>query len=96
MTPEDAVSEYRRDNPGPCPSDGWQLLCKQGRPGHRGENGERGVRGEKGERGEPGATVVSWQLDRRRYRVSPLMSDGQVGPMLELCGLFEQFLSETS
>jgi hypothetical protein len=84
----------RRDNPGLCPSDGWQLLSKQGRPGHRGENGERGVRGEKGERGEPGATVVSWQLDRRRYRVSPLMSDGKVGPALELRALFEQYHAE--
>jgi hypothetical protein len=38
-----------------------------------------GTTGEKGERGEPGATVVSWQLNRQRYRVSPLMSDGKVG-----------------
>jgi hypothetical protein len=93
---DDAAFIARRDNPGVCPGDGWQLLSRQGRPGHRGETGERGVRGEKGERGEPGATVVSWQLDRLRYRISPLMSDGKVGPMLELRGLFEQFLSETS
>jgi hypothetical protein len=53
-------------------------------------------RGEKGEKGEPGTTVVAWQLDRQRYRISPLMSDGRVGPMLELRGLFEQSLSETS
>jgi hypothetical protein len=79
----------RRDNPGVCPGDGWQLLSRQGRPGLRGETGERGLRGEKGQRGEPGATVVSWQLDRERYRVSPLMSDGKVGPLLELRGLFE-------
>jgi hypothetical protein len=65
-------------------------------PGHRGETGERGVRGEKGDRGEPGATVVSWQLDRERYRVSPLMSDGKVGPMLELRPMFEQFLAEVA
>jgi hypothetical protein len=84
----------RRDNPGICPGDGWQLLSKQGRLGRPGENGERGVRGEKGERGEPGATVVSWQLDRRRYRVSPLMSDGRVGPALELRALFEQYHAE--
>ena len=60
-----------RDNPGICPGDGWQLLSRPGRPGRRGETGERGPRGEKGERGEPGATVVSWQLDRERYRISP-------------------------
>jgi hypothetical protein len=60
----------RRDNPGICPGDGWQLLSRQGRPGRRGETGERGVRGEKDERSEPGATVVLWQLDRERYRIS--------------------------
>ena len=88
----------KRDNPGLCPGDGWLLLSQQGKPGHRGESitGPRGEKGDKGERGEAGATVVSWQLDRQRYRVSPLMSDGKVGPMLELRGLFEQFLSETS
>jgi hypothetical protein len=83
-----------RDDPGLCPGDGWQLLSRQGRPGHRGENGERGPRGEKGEKGEPGATAVSWQLDRLRYRVSPLMSDGNVGPALELRALFEQYHAE--
>jgi hypothetical protein len=75
---------------------GWQLLSRQGGPGYRGETGERGVRGEKGDRGEPGATVVSWQLDRERYRVSPLMSDGKVGPMLEFRPMFEQFLAEVA
>jgi hypothetical protein len=85
----------RRDNPGICPGDGWQVLSRHGKPGRRGENGERGVRGEKGERGEPGATVVSWELDRGRYCVSPLMSDGKIGPLLELRGLFEQFQFET-
>jgi hypothetical protein len=84
----------RRGNPGICTGDDWQLMSRQGRPGRHGEAGVRGPRGEKGEKGEPGATVVSWQLDRECYRVSPLMSDGKVGPMLELRGLFEQFLAE--
>jgi hypothetical protein len=86
----------RRDNPGVCPGNGWQLLSRQGRPGRRGETGERGVRGDKGERGEPGATVVSWQLDRQRYRVSPLMSDGKAGPTLELRRLFEHYHEEAA
>ena len=71
-------------------------MSRQGKPGLCGETGERNPRGEKGEKGEPGTTVVAWQLDRQRYRISPLMSDGRVGPMLELRGLFEQSLSETS
>jgi hypothetical protein len=59
----------RRDDPGPCPGDGWQMLASRGKagdkgqPGPRGEKGELGPRGEKGdlgpigksgERGEPG------------------------------------------
>jgi hypothetical protein len=54
------------------------------------------MRGERGVKGEPGPSIVSWQIDRERYRASPLMSNGTVGPMLELRGLFEQFLSETA
>jgi hypothetical protein len=86
----------KHDNPGICPGDGWQLLSRQGRPGRKGETGERGTRGERGEKGETGPSIVSWQIDRERYRASPLMSNGMVGPMLELRPLFEQFLSETS
>jgi hypothetical protein len=35
------------------------------------------------------------QLDRERYRISPLMSDSMVGPIMELRPLFEYFLHET-
>jgi hypothetical protein len=52
--------------------------------------------GERGEKGETGPSIVSWQIDRERYHASPLMSDGTVGPMLELREFFEQFLRETS
>jgi hypothetical protein len=85
----------RKDDPGICPGPGWQPLSRQGKPGRRGES-ITGPRGEKGEKGEPGPSIMSWQIDRERYRASPLMSDGTVGPMLELRPLFEQFLSETS
>jgi hypothetical protein len=86
----------RRDDPDICPGDGWQLLVSRGKTGDKGQPGPRGERGDKGERGADGVTVISWQLDREPYRVSPLMSDGKVGPMLELRGVFEQFLSETT
>lgn len=36
-----------RDNPGPCPGDGWQLLAGRGKPGPS-------VKGDKGDKGEPG------------------------------------------
>lgn len=41
----------RRDNPGPCPGDGWQLIAgqgKQGKPGERGEAGRQGTPGPAG------------------------------------------------
>jgi len=88
-----------KDAPGPCPGDDWRLLSGRGSRGGKGEIGERGPRGEKGEPGAPGAdalTIVSWMLDRARYRAIPMMSNGKPGPELELRGLFEQFQLETS
>lgn len=46
-----------RDDPGPCPGEGWMLLTQPGKPGGRGE------RGEKGERGLPGLSVVALGID---------------------------------
>lgn len=49
----------RKDNPGPCPGDGWQLIAgqgKQGKPGDRGPSGN-------GTRGEPGQAVVAIDVD---------------------------------
>jgi hypothetical protein len=88
-----------KDAPGPCPGDDWRLLSGRGSRGGKGEVGERGPRGEKGEKGADGAdalTIVSWMLDRDRYRAIPMMSNGKPGPELELRGLFEQFFSETT
>jgi hypothetical protein len=83
-----------RDNPGVLgESDGWTLVAAHGEPGDR---GAPGLRGHRGDRGPSGAKIHSWQIDRERYRASPLMEDGTVGAMLELRGLFEQFQIETS
>jgi hypothetical protein len=85
----------RRDNPGTCPGDGWQLLARQGQ---RGVTGERGAKGDKGDKGDPGQAapiIKSWRVDRARYLALPVMSDGREGPPLELRGLFEQFQNDT-
>jgi hypothetical protein len=79
----------RRDDPGDCPGDGWQLMSTPGR------RGQQGPRGERGPAGPAGQVIKSWQIDWERYRVTPLMSDGSVGPTLELQPLFEQFHNET-
>jgi hypothetical protein len=88
----------RKDSPGPCPGDDWELFASAGRTGGRGERGEAGVRGAPGERGaegECGATIIAWDVDPERYAVIPVMSDGKQGPALELYKLFKQFALET-
>ena len=87
----------RRDDPGPCPGPGWQLLTSPGKRGDKGPQGQRGEKGERGDQGERGATIVirDWKLDRENYLAVPIMSDGEEGPPLALRGLFEQFQGET-
>jgi hypothetical protein len=77
----------KRNNPGPCPGDGWQLIASQGKRGDKGERGLQGI---------PGVPVViqKWRLDRDNYIAVPVMSDGREGPPLELRSLFEQFHTE--
>lgn len=50
----------RRDDPGPCPGEGWQLIASQGK---RGKEGDRGAPGPRGERGGPGPSVVALSID---------------------------------
>jgi len=77
----------RRDNPGKCPGDGWQLMARQG---------SRGIAGPAGPRGPMGATIMGWILDRENFRVTPKMSDGSLGPPLELRALFGEDHSDAA
>jgi hypothetical protein len=49
----------RKDNPGPCPGDDWQLWSQPSRPGKPGIQGERGEPGPPGAVLEPIALVVN-------------------------------------
>jgi hypothetical protein len=49
-----------KDDPGPCPGDGWQLLAS---PGKRGKEGPQGQRGEPGKAGPAGPAVVAAEID---------------------------------
>jgi hypothetical protein len=69
----------RRDDPGVCPGAGWQLIAAQGK---------RGVAGPPGERGPSGKSICGWIVDRSNFRITPRMSDGTLGPALELRELF--------
>lgn len=46
----------RRDDPGPCPGEGWQMIAAQGKRGNPGEPG-KGLRGEPGKAGPPVAAM---------------------------------------
>jgi Collagen triple helix repeat (20 copies) len=83
----------RRDNPGGCPGEGWQMIAAQGKRGIAGPKGERGAQGEKG---RDGSVIREWEIDRKNYTATPIMSDGSRGRKLELRGLFEQFQDEVS
>lgn len=50
----------RKDDPGPCPGEGWQMLATRGKPGPVGEQGKRG---EPGTRGLPGPGIVEMAVD---------------------------------
>lgn len=47
----------KKDDPGACPGEGWQLIAAQGKRGNVGE------RGPKGERGPAGAPVIAASID---------------------------------
>ena len=80
-----------RDQPGPCPGDGWQMLAG---PGRRGSPGETGRPGLKGERGEPAPRIVAWRVDADLYEAVPVLSDGEDGAALSLRELFERYAEE--
>jgi hypothetical protein len=84
----------KRDDPGTCPGEHWQLTASQGKRGIAGEKGERGPVGPKGEAGQAAPRITGFRVDRKNYRAVARMSDGTELP-LDLRELFEQFHSET-
>ena len=62
----------KRDDPGACPGEGWQLMASKG---SRGPQGEKGERGERGLKGDDGAYPVAFALDGETTLVITL-SDG--------------------
>jgi hypothetical protein len=85
----------KHGNPGICPSDDWQLMSRQGKPGRRGETGERGPRGEKGDQGPP--AVVPQFLGARideDYNLLRVLSDGSK-EVMPLRPAFERYHNES-
>ena len=86
----------RRDDPGSCPGEGWQMVARQGQRGIAGEKGAKGDKGDPGSAGARAPVITGWRLDRGKYIAVPVMSDGKDGPPLELRGMFKQFQEETT
>jgi hypothetical protein len=65
--------------------------------GAKGDPGPRGHRGDRGARGaaETPVTIRAWSVDVEEYRVCPVLSNGQIGPALDLRVLFARFGHET-
>jgi len=86
---EGAEWRARKDAPGALPGDDWALCSRQGRAGQPGKQGDRG------ERGPPGLaapTITEWE--RRGYEAIPIMSDGSLGPALDMREFFELYDDE--
>jgi hypothetical protein len=74
---------------------------ERGPAGPRGEHGHKGPAGRPGRKGDPGLTprvptIKGWLIDKRRYVVTPVMSDHSVGPSIKLMDLFEEYNKATT
>lgn len=49
----------RKDSPGPCPGEGWQVIAMRGKPGEPGKRGDPGP----SVRGEPGPGIAALHVD---------------------------------
>jgi hypothetical protein len=86
-----------RNDPGPLPGDGWKLVAgvgKRGPRGYQGKEGERGQQGERGAIGSPAPAIATWRVDRQRYTLRAVYSDGTLSAEMNLRPLFEQFVEE--
>lgn len=94
VTFRNAEWRARKDDPGPLPGEGWAISAQEGKRGERGRIGERGPPGPAGPQGREAPSIVDWRCDG--YQVMPLMSDGRMGPALDLRALFELYHTEVS
>jgi hypothetical protein len=89
----------KRDHPGPCPGDDWQLIASAGKPGKPGPKGDRGEHGPSGSPGAPGRdapVIKTWRLNRSTFTITPVLSNGEEIEPVCIRSLFEQYNEETS
>lgn len=78
-----------RDNPGPCPGDGWRQLTQ------RGKSGKPGEKGDKGDKGQPGASVIAVDIDRETFELRCVRDDGEI-LKASLLPAFEEYHRQVS
>jgi hypothetical protein len=83
----------RRSNAGACPGPDWQVgpSGKRGEKGERGYDGAPGPRGEAGRAGRDAKELVGFQVSRKDYTLTAIMSDGSEGPTIPLRELFDEY-----
>jgi hypothetical protein len=90
----------KRDAPGVCPGDDWQLIASAGKPGKpgppgpAGPAGQAGTAGPVGPKGADGFVAKSYRTDHKAYALVPIDARGVEGVPIPMRELFEQFHSE--
>lgn len=65
----------KKDDPGPCPGSGWQLMSAMAKKGDKGDRGEPGI---KGNPGLPGPGLKSATVDPNTALVTMVNGDGSI------------------
>ena len=78
-------TEWRaaQDDPGELPGSGWRIASQRG---------AHGKAGDRGPAGPAAASIVDWAM--QGYQAVPIMSDGSLGPALDLREVFELYHAE--
>jgi hypothetical protein len=78
-------TEWRaaEDDPGELPGSGWRMASQRG---------AHGKAGDRGPAGPAAASIVDWAM--KGYQAVPIMSDGSLGPALDLREVFELYHAE--
>jgi hypothetical protein len=82
-----------KDAPGLCPGADW----RSGPVGVRGKPGDRGPAGPIGPMGRAAPDpreIVEYVINEGDYTITPVMSDGTLGPIIQARALFERYDAE--
>jgi len=79
----------RRDDPGVCPGEDWQLIASAGKPGKPGIKGDKGDQGSKGARGPEAPTLVYGRIEN--FSLILTLSDGTSLKPIDFLTMFKNY-----